>query len=133
LRLIVAAGALIFAAVIVGRSFVDHVLEIRNSPAALVLLVVLIQLGWFISHAPAGGVVSSLKIIIGGCALVGALLAPTRRLADWSGGDSRLDLQRVAAALAAVWVVVDGVIERRTNLRRAPGSRDLRARPVDHR
>jgi hypothetical protein len=118
LRLIVAGGALGFATTVVGRWFLEHVFQIRNSPAALVLLVLLIQLVWSISHAPAGGVVALLKIVLGGCALVGASLGPASQVEDWSGTAWAWDFQRIGAALFAAWVVVDGLMDRRSNLRR---------------
>ena len=129
IRLIVAGGILGFAATVVGRWFLDHVLQTRNSPAALVLLVLMIQLAWFVFHAPAGGVLSSLKIVLGGCALVGALLGPRSQAADWSWAWSHLEVHRTGVALLAVWVVVDGLMDRRANLRR--GHRRNFGRPTD--
>jgi hypothetical protein len=85
---------------------------------ALVLLVASIWFAWVISHGPDGGVVAWLKIVLGLCAVLGALLTPVRPAAGWASPEGQhLPIKRAAVAMLAIWVVTDGIRERKSNLR----------------
>jgi hypothetical protein len=117
-RLVFAAGCLAVGVGICGRWFLDHARGVQNSPGALVVLVLLTQCAWFISRSPAGGVIAWLKIVLGLCTLLLALLGPSHGIASWSHRpDERTGTKQIVAGLLATWVIVDGFRERHKNLR----------------
>ncbi len=119
-RLVLATVFLCVAATVAWRTFVDHAVQIWNSPAALIILVISIEFAWFISHVPDGGVVAWLKIVLGACALLGALPGTRGWSLTWLGeGGRHLEPKQMLVALLAAWVVADGVRDRRQNLRRS--------------